>query len=191
MTTKILDNTTISVFLKDICKIDLLAKCLQRYTIATSIEVYKETKKGFPQSTLNQFYKNVTIHDLNDNRKFIELLTYLKNRYPSLHEGEISSFLISLLLYKEKGERYYYVTNDKEMRKTLHKMKNNKTFLQKIGWAFNTFNITGTIGLIIRLVKKDILTRDDIIDISYDLENSGFRITPALLEKLMGSKNAD
>ena len=39
MTTKIIDNTVISASLKEINSINLIAKCLERYSLATSIEV--------------------------------------------------------------------------------------------------------------------------------------------------------
>ena len=76
MTTKIIDNTVISASLKEINSINLIAKCLERYSLATSIEVYDETKEGFNHLDC---YKQISIFDMKDNK----LLLCLLNIYPT------------------------------------------------------------------------------------------------------------
>lgn len=191
MSIKILDNTVLSVSLNNINSIDLLEKCMQRYNLATSQEVYEESEKGFDIKILEQCFKRIIIHDLRNDIKYNMLLDYLIRRYPYLHKGELSSFLIALLIYKLKGKSYYYVTDDGKMRKTLNKIIKNKEFLEKLNATKMSFNATGTIGLIKRLKEKGILTKKEIECIYIELENSTFRATPELLRDLMGSEKCN
>ncbi|WP_081604673.1 DUF3368 domain-containing protein [Methanocaldococcus villosus] len=46
------------------------------------------------------------------------------------------------------------------------------------------FNITGTIGLILRLKYRGLISKEEAKKIADDLENSSFGVTPELLKKL-------
>lgn len=176
MTTKIFDTTVIISSMKEIKCVNLFEKCLERYSIATSIEVYEETKEKFHA-------EKISIFDLNNNKLFISLMEYLSDRYPYLHKGELSSFLVALIEYEMKNKRYYFVTDDNRMRKTISKIFDDDLFVSKIGYK-PKFNMTGTIGLLKRLYQRNILTKEDIEKVICDLENSSFYKTPELIEYL-------
>lgn len=72
MTTKIIDNTVISASLKEITSINLIAKCLERYSLATSIEVHDETQEAFNNNM--DCYKKISIFNMKDNKLFIDKL---------------------------------------------------------------------------------------------------------------------
>ena len=186
MTTKILDNTVISASIKEIKCIDLIKKCLERYNIVTSIEVYEETSRGFGEQTITTFYKKITVYNLRNNKLFLILLEYLEDRYPYLHKGEISTFLIALLEYELKKRKYYFVTDDNRMRKVIKKIFDDSLFKRKLRSNVSKFHITGTIGLIKRLYERGILSRADIEMIIEDLKNSTFYLTDDLIKYLRG-----
>lgn len=181
MTTKIIDNTVISASLKEINSINLIAKCLERYSLATSIEVYDETKEGFNHLDC---YKQISIFDMKDNKLFIVLIEYLSNRYPYLHKGELSSFLVTLIEYELKNKEYYFVTDDNKMKKVASKVFQDDLFINRLSQKPVKFNITGTVGLLKRLRYRNILTREDIEKVIEDLKNSTFYITPELIKYL-------
>ncbi|ENN96001.1 hypothetical protein J422_04640 [Methanocaldococcus villosus KIN24-T80] len=120
ITTKILDNTVISAGLKEIKTIDLIERCLKRYKLATSKHVFEETLKGFSNSTIKNCYSDIKVHET-DEETLNFLLDYLEKRFPYLHRGELSSFLVALLKYAEKGKPYYYVTDDNRIRNKIPK----------------------------------------------------------------------
>ncbi len=183
MTTKIFDNTVISSSINEIESINLIEKCLERYSIVTSIEVYEETKKGFPEQS-KESYKKISIFDLKDNKLFAILIEYLSDRYPYLHKGELSSFLVSLIEYEMKDKEYYFVTDDNRMRKAISKIFEDNLFVSKLTHKPLKFNMTGTVGLLKRLCQRNILTKKDVEKVIADLENSSFYITPELIKYL-------
>lgn len=184
MTTKIFDNTVISASLKEITSIELIKKCLKRYQIATSIEVFEETKNGFENLDIENCYKQIKIFDLRKNKLYSTLINYLSNRYPYLHRGELSSFLVALTEYEMKNRGYYFVTDDNKMRTTIPKILKDQQFIFKINKDIRNFKITGTIGLIKQLCHRNIITKAEIEKVIEDLKNSAFRITPELLNNL-------
>ena len=102
MTDKIVDNTIISLML-EINDLILLEKLNQDHKILTSKDVYDETKAYFEESDVESVYTIIKIFENSTEIKFQELLEYLLNRYPYLHSGEITSFLIALLNYQIQG----------------------------------------------------------------------------------------
>ncbi len=188
MTTKVMDNTIISTSLKEIKCVNLIKKCSERYTIATSYEVYLESCKGFSETLLKELYKTVVVRNLTDDKRYILLIDYLQTRYPYLHSGELSSFLLALLDYELNRKEYYYVTDDNKMKKVISKMGEDDLFSEKIGSPIKTFNVTGTIGLIRKLYENGSLSTEDIERIIEDLKNSTFYITPDLISYLKVAK---
>ncbi len=186
MTTKILDNTVISASIKEIKSINLIEKCLMGYSVATSMEVYEETSRGFEEKTVTSFYEKITVHNLRNNKLFLALLEYLKNRYPYLHEGEISTFLVALLEYELKNRRYYFVTDDSRMRKVVRGLFDDSLFKREFGFSVSKFYMTGTIGLIKRLYERGILSRVDVERVIEDLKDSTFYLTDDLISYLKG-----
>ncbi len=182
MTTKIIDNTVVSASLKEITCINLIAKCLEKYPISTSIEVHEETKEMFSQKM--DCYKKISVYDLHDNKLFIVLIEYLSNRYPYLHKGELSSFLVALIEYELKSKEYYFVTDDNRMKKVASKLLQDELFTAKLTKKPAKLNITGTIGLLKRLCQRGVLTKEEISDVVIDLQKSTFYITPELIKSL-------
>ena len=184
VTTKVLDNTVITASLKEINYIDLIKKCSERYKMCTTSEVMKECEEGFESKTFQKYSGLITIQDLTSDKEYVRIVEYLLERYPYLHIGEISSFLLALLKYELKNELYYFVTDDNRMRKVVLNIHKDILLLSKIGHNITAFKITGTIGLIKRMCERGIISKEDIGDIIRDLENSTFYITPELTKYL-------
>ncbi|XRO75084.1 DUF3368 domain-containing protein [Methanocaldococcus sp. 28A] len=185
ITVKILDNTVISASLKEIKTINLIERCLKRYKLVTSEYVFVETLKGFSNPTIENCYSDIEVHEINE-EMFNFLLDYLERRFPYLHRGELSSFLVALLKYAENGKSYYYVTDDRRMRDTISKILNDPIVKSKLKNPITpeNFNLTGTIGLLLRLKYRGLISKEEAKKIADDLENSSFRVTPELLKKL-------
>lgn len=186
MTTKILDNTVISASIKEITCLDFIELCSKIYHIETSLEVFHEANRGFNRVATNKRFGCIRVIDLRDNEQYRSLLDYLKSRYPYLHDGEISSFLLALLEYEKKNKEYYYVTDDQSMKKVVTNLKNDKLFYQNSGFMFSRFFITGTIGLLRRLLDRGVISKKEIEDIIKDLRNSSFYVTTDLINYLRG-----
>ena len=186
MTTKILDNTVISASIKEITCLDFVERCSKFYSIVTSLEVFHETERGFDKVIANKRFRCIRVIDLRDNGQYRSLLNYMKNRYPYLHDGEISSFLLALLEYEKKSKKYYYVTDDQSMKKTITKLKNDNLFYQSFGFMIPRFFITGTIGLLRKIYDKGAISKKEIDDIIKDLRNSSFYLTTDLIDYLRG-----
>lgn len=182
MTTKIIDNTVISASLKEITSINLIAKCLERYSLATSIEVHDETQEAFNKNM--DCYKKISIFDMKENQLFIVLIEYLSNRYPYLHKGELSSFLVALIEYELKNKEYFFVTDDNKMKKITSRIFQDESFTNRLSQKQVKFNITGTVGLLKRLCYRNILTKTDIEKVVEDLKDSTFYITSELIKYL-------
>jgi predicted nucleic acid-binding protein len=121
---------------------------------------------------------------MDGNTQYDELLEYLKNRYPNLHEGELSSFLMMLLEYTLKGKDCYYITDDQTAKKIFLNLHNDKLFIKKLGTSFNKASITGLVGLLIHMHEKGLLPEDYPKKIKNGLKHSAYYISEDLLSKL-------
>ncbi len=185
VTVKIIDNTVLTASLKEIKSIDLIKTCSKRYYLATSPSVYVESMNGFDSNTIQEYYgNNINVHNFKDDSLASDLLNYLERRYPYLHKGELTTFLIALLDYELKGKQYYYVTDDKKMRNSIPKILKDPLFIKKLGCSVQEVKYTGTIGLIKRLKLRGLITEEDINNIADELEQSTFRVSPELIEEL-------
>ena len=184
VTTKILDNTFISACVVDINSKDIIAVCNKKYNLMAPHVVYKESLDYSDREVMKKCYEKITVIDMTNSEKYNELLLYLINRFPNLHEGELSAFLVALLEYELKGKSYYYITDDQGMRKSIQKIKQDELFIQKLGITISNFNCSGTIGILERLLKGNLLDVDDLNLIVDDLENGSFYLNPALIEYL-------
>ncbi|MGC9779568.1 MAG: hypothetical protein HZR80_10035 [Candidatus Heimdallarchaeota archaeon] len=190
MTTKILDNTIITAIIKDIKCLDLLEKCCLKYKLATSNEVYIECKDGFSDKITSKIFNRIELITTNKNVLYNELLNYLVKRYPFLHKGELSSFLLSLLEFDFENRSYFYITDDGKMREFILKINSNKDFLMKINKESFNFKLTGTIGLVKHLKRRNLITNEEKCNIANDLEKSeSFRIANEYLEYLCGNRD--
>lgn len=184
VTTKILDNTVIIASLKEIKCIDLIKKCSERYKMCTTIEVMEECKEGFENTTFQKYRDLINIQNLTTNKEYAAIAEYLLERYPYLHIGEISSFLLALLKYELNNISYYFVTDDNKMRKVVANIHKDTLLSAKLEYDISSFNITGTIGLIKRMYERGVISKEDVKKIIDDLKNSTFYITPELIKYL-------
>lgn len=186
VTTKILDNTVITASLNEIKCIDLIKKCSEGYKIGVTFEVIEECKMGFKSKMLRDYLKIIQIHNLTGDKIYLDLVEYLLVRYPYLHIGEVSSFLLALLKYELNNVPYYFITDDNKMRKVISNIHKDLSLSLKLRYKITNFRITGTIGLMKRMFRKGIISREDIENIITDLEKSTFYITPKLINCLRG-----
>lgn len=189
MTTKILDNTVISASISEIVCIDFIDRCSKIYEIETTYEVCQETKYGYDINTTNQRYRRIRVIDLRSNGVYKIILKYLENRYPYLHKGELSTFLLSLLHFEFTHKNYIFVTDDQKMRKLIPQLKQDTMFQSKLSQTYLSqtytgLRFTGTIGLIKRLKERNAISVKEIEEIIKDLNNSTFHITQKLIDYL-------
>lgn len=189
MTTKILDNTFISASIGDIKSIDLISTSSRVYNLETSEEVYKETCNGYDEKIVTQIYQSIKVKKIN-HAEYERLISSLEARFPYLHRGELSSFLLAFLEFSLDNRDYYYVTDDGLMRK---KLSDVLAYCASINgnddYCGTDFKLTGTIGLIKRLYEKNVLSKQDVKSIIQDIEKSTFRISPEVIHILKGCCN--
>lgn len=183
-----MDNTFISACIYEINSVDILKTSSLQYNFITSEIVQIETNDGdFDIDLVNDAYGIISPVNLNHD-KYDELREYLLNRYPKLHDGEVSAFLLALLEYGINGLKYYYITDDAIMKKTILNLNNDEQFLSMLeeSFDFENFNVTGTIGFIRRLIDNKYLDEKHIEDILIDLENNGFYLNEKIKNHLRG-----
>lgn len=184
ITIKVLDNTFISACITDINSKDLIEICCTNYNLVVSQEVREESLDYSDKALMKKYYEKITVIDMSNSEKYNELLEYLTSRYPNLHKGELSTFLIALLEYELKGKNYFYITDDQGMRKSIEKIKQDSIFSRKLGVNVPNFRFSGTIGLIKRLRARNLLNLSEIEKIIDDLKNGSFYLNPSLIEYL-------
>lgn len=185
-TTKIIDNTIVSLEFER-PNLKIISKVVKKYPVETSYEVYNETLTGFNEDIVKTFYSDITIKNKSSKSSYQLLLNYFKNRFPYLHDGEVSSFLIALLEYHLEDKPYYYVSDDNRMRQVCRKeLGEDEIFLKTIKKADFIPNFVGTIGLIKHLFVRNLINKNDLKKIILEIENSTFRITPDIIKALEG-----
>ena len=181
---KILDNTFISLCISDITSVDLLEILNPFYYLTTSHDVYEETLKGFDVGVVEKAYQKIRLANI-DNSKYNDILNWLEARFPYLHKGELSSFLLALLEYEIIDKKYCYITDDKKMRKTVKEKVFNELFLlEKLPKKIINFNMIGSIGLIKKIYDNKIIDNVIKANIKNDLRNSSFYLSPKLLDEI-------
>jgi len=195
ITTKVLDNSFISACITDIKSHNIFELCNECYKLLSSPSVYEESKKLkgqisddklIEEQVIEEYYGKIEILDMAQDPKYNELLNYLENRYPYLHRGELSTYLIALIRFTE-DDKFYFITDDMQFRKKIPMLKNDPIFIKKLESEVKDINISGTIGIIRRLREKNKLTSGDIEDIIVDLQNGSFYLTDYLLDYLRGN----
>jgi predicted nucleic acid-binding protein len=186
ITSKILDNTVISAFINEIRSIEMIEICRKEYILATTDCVQRETSERFSGETVARNYKNINVFRKSGDKKYDEALDYLVNRYPYLHEGELSAFLLALIDFELTGNPYFFITDDRKMREKICEIISSDAFLKIIGGAIYNYHFSGTIGLIKRLCQKGCLSENEINQIVFDMKNSTFRISEKLISELIG-----
>lgn len=183
MTTKVLDATTISVGMGDIRAVDIIERCASTYTLTTTREVRGEIERGFAHDRVGQTFSHIPLSSVRS-PEYGTLLAYLQSRFPFLHTGELSSFLLALFNYELEGEPYYYVTDDWAMRKAIRKILNSDRLIEIVGKKIPSLRVTGTIGLMMRMHERGVLSGHEIGRIADDLETGTFRISEELLQRM-------
>ncbi len=160
---KLLDTSCLSLFLLEIPTYDFLNGL---YSLNESLNITKQVKKEFEfknsSNKLNEYVSNKKIL-LEDNIEHDEL----KSRYPMLGNGELSIMQWGLNLQGKCS--YYCVLDDLKARKIAANLD---------------LSISGSLGLIIILKKKNMYSEQQINEIIDSINNSGFRISNSVLNKL-------
>lgn len=104
MTVKILDNTVISVSINELHSINLIQLCSTIYDITTTHHVFTEAKKGFSKAVIKEISNYIVVSN-SQNPRFDEILNWLELRFPYLHRGELSTFLMAVLDYSQTSKR--------------------------------------------------------------------------------------
>lgn len=162
---KLLDNSSITLFLLEIPQYDFLKEL---YALKKSLNITRHVK--------NEFEKTGNVHKLESylSDKIIKLEevninSKLKMRYPNLGDGELSIIQWGLNL---KGQcRYFCILDD--------------LLARKVAKALD-LPISGSIGLIIILKDKNNYSKDKIEEIIKSIDKSNFRISKHVLNKLRG-----
>jgi predicted nucleic acid-binding protein len=180
---KILDATIISSFLHDIQSIDMFERCNRSYELITTNEVSDEIKRTpSSKSVPRRMSRLVTPIELNENEK--KLLDYLSARYPGLHAGELSTLILTASRYASGPQKYYYITDDNLMRKSLKRIESDPVFQDFVGKV--TVLCTGTIGILLHLCDNGTISSSERAQITDDLEHSTFYCPEELLKRLRG-----
>ncbi|MDD4211611.1 MAG: hypothetical protein PHC46_04430 [Clostridia bacterium] len=193
ITQKVLDNTVISAGIKEIKAINLIQECAKHYPLSTAKEVYEETKSGFKKEIVEECYKLIQIKDLSNNQDYNSKMSFLQKRFPQLHKGELSSFLVAWLCYSKNKTKCIYITDDNGMKKAIKKIKEDNNIFGEwkklFGLHESELDYTGTIGVICHLKQKGLLTQEQIEGIVKDLTspNSTFRIGQEQIKLLRGA----
>ncbi|QLH74974.1 MAG: hypothetical protein HPY73_05665 [Methanomassiliicoccales archaeon] len=182
-TVKILDATIISSFIYDISSLDLFERCEKSYDFITT-EVVSDEIKRTPSSMKGLRRKSGLVRPIELNEKENELLAYLSARYPGLHSGELSALILTASRYANGPQRYYYITDDNLMRKSLKKIEKDPVFQEFVGNVI--ISCTGTIGFLLHLCNKGIISSSERLQIAEDLEQSTFYCSEDLLKRLKG-----
>lgn len=183
LTAKAVDTTVISASLREIQAIDLLDKTSMVYDVHTSRDVQQELETGFDPVTVERILGFVDVVDV-DHEAFEPLMDWLERRYPYLHRGELSSFLLAILHFRLRGRPCYYVTDDRAMRKKARNILIEDRFIEILGEEPPPVEMTGTVGLVGRLFKRGMVTSKELIGVIEDLQDGTFRVSNQILDHL-------
>lgn len=182
MTIKVLDTTAVSAMLFEIGSVDVMSRCCQRYNVLTSPTVINElmrSRKGRKWTSIDSYLSTEDPTHFDPTK----LVGELAKRYPELHEGELTAFLIALHRSAVRKEQVIFVTDDGAMRKKADKVAKDPIVASSLGSSFSVLR-TGTIGMVLKMAERDLLTAEEKKGIAADLENSSFRCTSEILDKL-------
>lgn len=187
MTSKIVDNTFISACIGEINCINLLDITSEHYDIITTNAVFEETKNGFDIKRVTEVYETISVSSKYP-KLYFKLKKWLETRYPALHDGEISTFLLALLNFAISDSAYYYITDDKSMKNVIRNLNNDEMFFKILGRSIDMdkFKVTGTIGFTRRLIEKGVISTEYIDTLLDDMENNGFYLSKEVKDHLRG-----
>lgn len=161
--TIVIDNTVLSNFAL-IGKIDLLVSALKDFSHATTLQVKEEFMVGIEKGLLTE----VDLEWLT----ILELSAKEENRYQILSQrlgkGEASCLAIAL------ERRYPLATDDRKAR----------TIAQQFGII-----VTGTLGILKTLIRKDILSIEETDDILRAMIDQGYFSPIRSLKEIIEKNN--
>lgn len=179
MTIKILDATVVSTATLCTPSLNFLTRCGD-YDLRITPEVQGELE-GCRTSICREGLRAMGPKHPNYRR----ILEYLQARHPNLHMGELSSFLHAYLECQD--EPCYFVTDDLLMRKKIAEIVEDPMFIDLSGVRPWHLRHTGTVGLIVRLVEKGFISREEAGRLHADLKDSHFHASARVLEPLRQS----
>ena len=83
-----------------------------------------------------------------------------------------------------EGIENYIVTDDRAARKIIERIGVEEDVDDIFGFPVGRINLAGTVGLVMRLHQRGLLSGEECSKIADDLENSTFRVTKGLLRRL-------
>lgn len=181
-TLKVLDTTAISAALFEVKSVDLLSRCCQRYVLLTSPTVMSELAASTRPNVWKGCERLISVERASDYDP-TSLAATLAKRYLSLDEGELTAYLVALHRSVITGNQVVFVTDDGEMRRSAKKIAQNPLVTASLGSNF-VVKDTGTVGLVLRMSEKGLLTDGEKAGIADDLATSTFRCTKQILDQL-------
>ena len=177
MHSKVLDNTVLSAFRNDIHSVDVLTVLISEYPVVITDTVMSESmaKKGG-----RPIPDDVGVVSSDEVEK---AAARLGTRYKKLHGGECTAIAQSVLLTRD-GVENYIVTDDHAAREIIERIGVEEDVDDIFGFPVGRINLAGTVGLVMRLHQRGLLSDEECSMIADDLEDSTFRITKGLLRRL-------
>jgi predicted nucleic acid-binding protein len=162
---KIFDSSSIILFFKEANKpLFLYRWILSGYSLKIPQEVFNEIQHE--ALTISSFQKQNS-GQISIIEPFpLENKERLQNLYPNLGPGEIETIALGIKYQTEK-KRYYCILDDSNARKAA---------------KFEKIIFTGSIGLLIRMYQKNLMSKDELKEMYLLIKNSKFRID----EKTLG-----
>lgn len=181
-TLKVLDSTAISAALFEIESVDLLSRCCLNYDLITSPTVMAELAASTRSSAWNGYERLISVERVSDYDPTI-LAADLAKRYLSLDEGELTAYLVALRRSVITGDQVIFVTDDNAMRKNAKKVAQDHLVTDSLGSKFMVKD-TGTVGLVLRMAERELLSDGEKVRIADDLDASTFRCDKQIIDKL-------
>jgi hypothetical protein len=167
-----------------ISSVNLLEICKTQYRTVASKSVYAETLLGFPREKVDEVFREMPVEDCSDNKDYSNIISYLRNRYPYLGEGELSTALLAFIKYDLKGMQSYIVTDDLRFKKRLPEILTALPLTKILGSNVPGIRVTGTIGLIRQLYRRERISPETMLSIITDLRKGTLFITDKLIDEL-------
>lgn len=160
---KLLDNSCLSLFVYEVPQYDFIRQLFDiNESLNITTHVRKEFEKKDDSNRLDEYISDGMIH--------VEDIDYddkLEKRYPMLGKGELSIIQWGLIL---KGKfSYKCILDDLHARRVALRLG---------------LSISGSIGLIKLLKEKNHYSNDVINEIITDINESNFRISGKILDRL-------
>ena len=178
---KVLDNTVLSAFRNDIRSVDVMSVLTSEYPVLITDAVMAESvaKKG--GRPIPDIVKTMSSDDIE------EAASKRRKRFVNLHIGECTAIAQSMFLTKS-GVENYIVTDDGTARRVIESIGTSINVDDIFGFPVENVNLAGTVGLVMHLYQRGLLTKEECSMIADDLEDSTFRVPRCLLKRLRSLK---